>query len=63
MRTAAASAAPEEVRTDVEFLTRTWSEIKTRSEQRKAPALLHRDLNLVERILRDYMNRNSRPSG
>ena len=55
VRTAAASAAPEDVRTDVEFLTRTWSEIKARSEQRKAPALLHRDLNLVERILRDYM--------
>ena len=39
----------------MEFLTRTWSEIKARSEQRKAPSLLHRDLNLVERILRDYI--------
>jgi len=56
VRTAAAAAAPEEVRADVEFLTHTWSEIKSRSEQRKAPALLHRDLNLVERILRDHMN-------
>ncbi|HKS80167.1 MAG TPA: Rne/Rng family ribonuclease [Candidatus Acidoferrales bacterium] len=55
VRTAAASAAPEEVRADVEFLTKTWSEIKTRSEQRKAPSLLHRDLNLVERILRDLV--------
>ena len=56
VRTAAASAAPEEVRADVQFLTHTWSEIKSRSEQRKAPSLLHRDLNLVERILRDHMN-------
>jgi ribonuclease G len=56
VRTAAASAAPEEVRTDVEFLTRTWGEIKARSEQRKAPSILHRDLNLVERILRDYLS-------
>ena len=56
VRTAAASAAPEEVRADVEFLTRTWGEIKARSEQRKAPSILHRDLNLVERILRDYMS-------
>jgi Rne/Rng family ribonuclease len=55
VRTAAASAAPEEVRADVEFLTRTWAEIKARSETRKAPSLLHRDLNLVERILRDYI--------
>jgi Rne/Rng family ribonuclease len=56
VRTAAASAAPEEVRADVEFLTHTWNEIKTRNEQRKAPSLLHRDLNLVERILRDHMS-------
>jgi Rne/Rng family ribonuclease len=55
VRTAAASAPPEDVRTDVEFLTRTWSEIKARSEQRKAPAILHRDLNLIERILRDFI--------
>jgi Rne/Rng family ribonuclease len=56
VRTAAGSATSEEIRTDVEFLMRTWAEIKSRSEQRKAPSLLHRDLNLVERILRDYMS-------
>ncbi|MGC2420390.1 MAG: Rne/Rng family ribonuclease [Candidatus Acidiferrales bacterium] len=55
VRTAAGSATADEVRADVEFLTRTWSEIKSRSEQRKAPSILHRDLNLVERILRDYI--------
>ncbi|MGC1687873.1 MAG: Rne/Rng family ribonuclease [Candidatus Acidiferrales bacterium] len=55
VRTAASQAAPDEVRADVEFLTRTWAEIKGRGDQRKAPALLHRDLNLVERILRDYL--------
>jgi len=56
VRTAAGSAAEEEVRADVEFLTRTWSEIKTKSEQKKAPSLLHRDLNLVQRLLRDHMS-------
>ena len=56
VRTAAGSAAPEEVRADVEFLTRTWTEIKERSEHRKAPSILHRDLNLVERILRDFVS-------
>jgi Rne/Rng family ribonuclease len=55
VRTAAGAAAPEEVRADVEFLTHTWAEIKSRSEQRKAPSILHRDLNLVERILRDFI--------
>ena len=58
VRTAASHAAPDEVRADVEFLTHTWSEIKNRADQRKAPALLHRDLNLVERILRDYLTQD-----
>ncbi|HVB36535.1 MAG TPA: Rne/Rng family ribonuclease [Candidatus Acidoferrales bacterium] len=56
VRTAAAAASPDEVRADVHFLTSTWAEIKARGEQRKAPSLLHRDLNLVERILRDYLS-------
>ncbi|HEV8383747.1 MAG TPA: Rne/Rng family ribonuclease [Candidatus Acidoferrales bacterium] len=56
VRTAAAGATDDEIRSDVEFLGRTWNEIKQRSEQRKAPAILHRDLNLVERILRDHVS-------
>jgi ribonuclease G len=56
VRTAAGGATDEEIRADIEFLGTTWNEIKERSEQRKAPALLHRDLNLVERILRDYVS-------
>ncbi|HEV2615212.1 MAG TPA: Rne/Rng family ribonuclease [Candidatus Acidoferrales bacterium] len=56
VRTAAAAASPDEVRADVHFLTKTWTEIRERGEQRKAPSLLHRDLNLVERILRDYLS-------
>jgi ribonuclease G len=56
VRTAAAEASDEEIRTDVEFLGRTWDTIRATSEQRRAPSLLHRDLNLVERILRDYLS-------
>ena len=56
VRTAAGGASDDEIRTDIEFLGKTWNEIKARSEERKSPALLHRDLNLVERILRDYVS-------
>jgi Rne/Rng family ribonuclease len=56
VRTAAGGASDDEIRTDIDFLGKTWNEIKDRSEQRKSPALLHRDLNLVERILRDYVS-------
>ena len=56
VRTAAGGATDDEIRTDIEFLGKTWNEIKQKFEERKAPALLHRDLNLVERILRDYVS-------
>ena len=56
VRTAAGGATDEEIRADIDFLGKTWAEIKQRSEERKAPALLHRDLDLVERMLRDYVS-------
>ena len=56
VRTAAGEATDDEIRTDVEFLGRTWDTIRTSSEERRPPALLHRDLNLVQRILRDYLS-------
>ncbi len=58
VRTAAAGATDEEIRSDVEFLGHTWDTIRTTAEQRRAPSLLHRDLNLVERILRDYLSQD-----
>jgi ribonuclease G len=56
VRTAAATASEEELRADVEFLGHLWQEIRQRAEERRAPALLHRDLNLVERVLRDQLS-------
>jgi hypothetical protein len=35
---------------------RPGNEIKHKHDERKAPSILHRDLNLVERILRDYVS-------
>ena len=56
VRTAAGGATDDEIRADIDFLGKTWLEIKQRSEDRKAPSLLHRDLDLVERMLRDYVS-------
>ena len=56
VRTAAGGATDDEIRTDIEFLGTTWNDIKHKNDERKAPSLLHRDLNLVERILRDYVS-------
>jgi Rne/Rng family ribonuclease len=56
VRTAAAGRSEEELKGDLEFLARLWHEIRTRTERTKAPALIHRDLTLVERILRDILS-------
>ncbi len=56
VRTAAAGATDEELRADIHFLKNLWSEIKTRSESSKSPALIYHDLNVVERVLRDQVS-------
>jgi ribonuclease G len=55
VRTAAQSASEEELRADIRFLKGLWSDIKTRSESSKPPALIYHDLNVVERVLRDQV--------
>jgi ribonuclease E len=55
VRTAAAGATEEELRSDLRFLLNLWADIKTRSESSKSPALIYHDLNLVERVLRDQV--------
>ena len=55
VRTAAQNAAEEELRADIRFLKDLWTEIKTRADAGKAPALIYHDLNVVERVLRDQV--------
>ncbi|HUM04453.1 MAG TPA: Rne/Rng family ribonuclease [Terriglobales bacterium] len=55
VRTAAQGASDEELRADIRFLKNLWSEIKSRSENSKSPALIYHDLNVVERVLRDQV--------
>ncbi len=58
VRTAAAGASEEELRSDLRFLLNLWTDIKQRSEASKSPALIYHDLNLVERVLRDQVTDN-----
>jgi len=55
VRTAAANIKEDELRADIRFLKHLWTEIRTRGESSKSPALIYHDLNLVERILRDQV--------
>ena len=56
VRTAGAGRSEEELKADLAFLTNLWNDIRAKAERTKAPALLHRDLTLVERILRDLLS-------
>jgi ribonuclease E len=58
VRTAAANASEDELRSDLRFLLNLWADIKQRSESSKSPALIYHDLNLIERILRDQVTDN-----
>jgi ribonuclease G len=55
VRTAAAGVGEDELRADIRFLKNLWAQIRQRSDNGKAPALIYHDLNLVERILRDLV--------
>lgn len=53
VRTVAEGVAEEELAIDVNMLTNLWRKILNRSSHGPVPNLLHRDLELVQRILRD----------
>ena len=38
------------------FLGNLWLDIRQKAERRKAPALLHHDLDIVQRLLRDQLD-------
>ena len=57
VRTAGEYKGEDEFKADIGFLRALWTEVKTRSDKKSAPAIIHRELNLVQRILRDQFNR------
>ena len=56
IRTLAEKATERELAQDVDYLTKLWSEIGARSKTAKSGTLLHQDLSLSERVLRDFAN-------
>jgi len=60
VRTAAEGRGEEEFIQDIRFLGNLWSDIRAKSDKKSAPALIHRDLNLVERLLRDQLSSDYR---
>lgn len=56
VRTAGIGISEEDLRQDARYLVRTWLDIKKTSEKAKSPAMVHQDLDLVQRLLRDQLS-------
>jgi ribonuclease G len=56
VRTAGTGITEEDLRQDARYLVRTWLDVKKASEKRKSPALVHQDLDIIQRILRDQLS-------
>lgn len=56
VRTVAEGAAREELKQDMDNLLKIWSRIRQRVQNTTGPALIHKDLELVQRILRDIFS-------
>ncbi len=54
-RTAAEGRTEDEIAGDMLFLYNLWQDIRTKADKRPAPAMLHHDLDIVQRILRDQL--------
>ncbi|HEY2844562.1 MAG TPA: Rne/Rng family ribonuclease, partial [Bryobacteraceae bacterium] len=54
-RTAAEGRTEEEIAADMLFLYNLWQDIRAKADKKPAPALLHHDLDIVQRILRDQL--------
>ncbi|HSI87687.1 MAG TPA: ribonuclease E/G, partial [Pyrinomonadaceae bacterium] len=56
VRTAGIGISEEDLRQDARYLVRTWLDIKRQTEKSKSPALVHQDLDIVQRLLRDHLS-------
>lgn len=56
VRTAGIGIPDEDLRDDARYLVRLWQDLRKNAEKTKAPAMIHRDLDLVQRILRDHLS-------
>ncbi len=56
IRTMAESATDAELLNDIQYLRKLWQDLRAKSTQSAAPALLYQDLSLAQRVLRDMVS-------
>lgn len=56
VRTAGQGSSKSDFESDINFLDRLWTNLKSKAETSGAPRLLYEDLNLITRSIRDLFN-------
>ncbi|HYD95234.1 MAG TPA: ribonuclease G [Noviherbaspirillum sp.] len=56
IRTMAEDASDADLDGDIAYLRKTWASITQAAKSKPAPTLLYQDLNLAQRVLRDFVN-------
>ncbi len=59
IRTIAENATEEELRADVEYLCKIWSDICTNAKTARVQTMLYQELDLPLRVLRDFVNNDT----
>lgn len=60
VRTVAENHSKEELRRDMEYLTRLWDRVRREGQRMAAPALVYAEPSLSERVVRDYLSADFR---
>jgi ribonuclease G len=55
IRTAAAGRPKDDILSDLNYFHKIWTEIRTKSETSRAPAVVYREQSLVAKLLRDLL--------
>lgn len=58
VRTVAEGMSADEIAIDIKMLTRLWKKIQNKGAHASAPQLIHKDLELVQRVIRDILTEN-----
>src|SRR5919106_644469 len=56
LRTASEGRSKREIQRDLRFLTKLWRRLQKKAEQAPAPSLIHQDLDLIARSIRDFFS-------
>jgi ribonuclease G len=54
VRTAGEGKSEKEFERDIKYTTQLWKKIRSAIKRKKAPAVIHEEFSLVERVIRDY---------